>query len=180
MNVIKKLNKLLKRESYWEYCYRQGFRCGKNFQCNSEYPIDANFPWLISVGNDVTIADGVRILAHDASTVKVGAHSKIGIVQIGNNVFIGAGVIVLCDTRIGDNVIIGAGSVVTHDIPSNSVFAGNPAKYICSFEEYQLKNRNYLQTHLYFNEFSWSEWSKQSDSKKKQMREKLKKTFGYV
>ena len=105
------------------YCFEHGFKAGKNFQYNSGYPIDSNFPWLISVGDDVTLASNVRILAHDASTVKATGYTKLGIVEIGNNVFIGADSIVLCNTKIGDNVIIGAGSVVTHDVPSNSVVA---------------------------------------------------------
>ena len=63
-----------------DYCFAHGFTAGKNFSYNSGYPIDANWPWLISVGNDVTLSSNVRILAHDASTAKVGAHTKIGIV----------------------------------------------------------------------------------------------------
>ena len=39
--------------------------------------------------------------------------------------------------NIGSRVIIGAGSVVTENVPDNSVFAGNPAKYIKSFDEYE-------------------------------------------
>lgn len=163
-----------------DYCYTHGFTSGKNFQYNSGYPIDASWPWLISVGDDVTLASNVRILAHDASTAKAGAHTKIGIVRIGNNVFIGADSIVLCNTRIGDNVVIGAGSVVTHDIPSNSVYAGNPAKYICSFEEYQKKHHDNQQTHPIFREYSWKEWPSVSDMEKSEMRRKLEDTFGYV
>lgn len=49
---------------------------------------------------------------------------------IGDNVYIGAGAIIMNPVNIGDNVIIGAGSVVTKDIPSNCVVAGNPAKII--------------------------------------------------
>ena len=60
-----------------------------------------------------------------------------GKINIGNNVFIGAGATVLYDVNIGNNVIIGAGSIVTHDIPDNSVVAGIPAKYIKSFDEYK-------------------------------------------
>lgn len=41
--------------------------------------------------------------------------------------------------HISDRVIVGAGAVVTKDIPSNSVVAGNPAKFICSVDEYILK-----------------------------------------
>ena len=136
-----------------DYCFAHGFTAGKSFQYNSGYPIDANWPWLISVGDDVTLESNVRILAHDASTVKAGAHTKIGVVKIGNNVFIGADSIVLCNTRIGDNVIVGVGSVVMHDIPSNSVYAGNPARRVCSFEAFQEKHLKNLETKLYFREY---------------------------
>lgn len=50
--------------------------------------------------------------------------------SIGNNVYIGAGAIIMNPITIGNNVIIGAGSVVTKDIPDNAVVAGNPAKII--------------------------------------------------
>ena len=163
-----------------DYCYAHGFTSGKNFQYNSGYPIDANWPWLISVGDDVTLASNVRILAHDASTAKTGVHTKIGIVRIGNNVFIGADSIVLCNIRIGDNVIIGAGSVVTHDIPSNSVYAGNPAKYVCSFEEYKQKHHVNQENHPIFREHTWQEWPNVSDEEKAEMRRKLENTFGYL
>lgn len=49
-------------------------------------------------------------------------------VHIGNNVWIGAGAIVLPGVSIGDNSVIGAGSVVTKDIPANVVAYGNPCK----------------------------------------------------
>ena len=163
-----------------DYCYAHGFTSGKNFQYNSGYPIDANWPWLISVGDDVTFASNVRILAHDASTVKAGAHTKVGIVRIGNNVFIGADSVVLCNTRIGDNVIIGAGSVVTRDIPSNSVYAGNPAKYICSFEDFQKRHQEKRKSHPVFDQHVWNEWIKASDEEKAQMRKQLENTFGYL
>lgn len=51
-------------------------------------------------------------------------------INIGNNVWIGAGAIVLPGVTISDNSIIGAGSVVTKDVPRNCVVAGNPAKII--------------------------------------------------
>ncbi|MEG1638708.1 MAG: sugar O-acetyltransferase [Erysipelotrichaceae bacterium] len=51
-------------------------------------------------------------------------------VIVGNNVWIGGGVIILPGITIGDNVVIGAGSVVTKDIPSNKIAYGNPCKVI--------------------------------------------------
>ena len=53
-----------------------------------------------------------------------------GPVTIGNNVWLGDKVSVLPGVTIGDGCVVGANSVVTHDIPSYSVAAGNPAKVI--------------------------------------------------
>jgi len=51
---------------------------------------------------------------------------------IGNDVTVGANVVIIGDIVIGDNVIVGAGSVVVKDVPANSIVAGNPAKVIKS------------------------------------------------
>ena len=99
-NVLKRIARGMgttPEKAAMDYCFAHGFTAGKNFQYNSGYPIDANWPWLISIGDNVTLSSNVRILAHDASTVKAGAHTKIGIVRIGNNVFIGADSVVLCN-----------------------------------------------------------------------------------
>ena len=162
-----------------KYWYEHGFTSGKNFVCYSNCAVDGNLPWLVSVGDDVTISSNVRLLAHDASTVKVGAHTKIGIVKVGNNVFIGADSIVLCNTRIGDNVIIGAGSVVTRDVPSNSVYAGNPAKFVCTFDEFKARHLKNRETHPICDERQWNEWSSASKEEWAEMKEKLKDTYGY-
>lgn len=50
--------------------------------------------------------------------------------RIGNNVTLGAGVVIAGDVKIGDNVIIGAGSIVLNDVPNNSVAVGNPARVV--------------------------------------------------
>jgi len=57
--------------------------------------------------------------------------------EIGDNVSIGAGSILIGRIKIGDNVIIGAGSVVTKDVPANSVVAGNPARLIKRNKSYE-------------------------------------------
>ena len=57
-------------------------------------------------------------------------------IAVGNNVFLGIGVIVLPGVTIGDNVIVGAGAVVVKDIPSGCVVAGVPARPIKSIEHY--------------------------------------------
>ena len=51
-------------------------------------------------------------------------------IEIGNNVWIGGGVIICPSVKIGENSVIGAGSVVTKDILNNVLAAGNPCKVI--------------------------------------------------
>lgn len=53
-----------------------------------------------------------------------------GLVTVGNNVWIGAGAIVLPGRTIGDGAIVGAGSVVTRDVAPGMTVAGNPARPI--------------------------------------------------
>ncbi len=184
MRIKTIIKKLLGRSDpyadHMKYCYEHGFRSGKNFNYYSGFPIDGNWPWLISVGDDVTFASNVRILAHDASTVKAGAHCKVGIVRIGNNVFIGADTVVLCNTRIGDNVIVGANAVVTRDLPSNGVYAGNPARYICSFDEWKQKHLSLRENAPRFNQRNWEDWSNASEEEWQMMREALESDFGYL
>ena len=66
-------------------------------------------------------------------------------VHIGENVWLGAGVIVLPGVTIGDGCVIGAGSVVTKDIPANVVAVGNPCRVLREItdrdREYYYKNR---------------------------------------
>lgn len=161
---------------YWE---KHGFKHGKNFCFYSDYAIDSNLPWLIEVGDNVTFSSDVRILGHDASTVLTGVGTKIGRVIIGNNVFIGAGSVVLCNTRIGDDVIIGANSLVSKDLPSNGVYAGNPAKFICTFEEYKQKHLNNLKTHKFFDSIEWDKWKDATPKEWDEMKKDLEDTFGY-
>ena len=95
---------------------QNGFKYGENFDTQYGVIIDPGHCWLIEIGNNVTLAPRVHILAHDASMKKFLGYTKIAPVKIGNNVFIGAGSIILPGVTIGDNVIVGAGSVVTKDL----------------------------------------------------------------
>lgn len=109
---------------------------GKNVRFGSE-------PFLIEIGNDVTITNGVIFETHDGG---VGLFRKefpginvFGRIKIGDDVFIGNNCIIMPGVTIGDNVVIGAGSIVTKDIPSNAVAAGIPARVLKTFEEYKQK-----------------------------------------
>ena len=100
-------------------------------------------PWIITLGDNVHISDGVRFLSHDGGARlfrdKTPDLEITKPITVGNNVFIGNCTLLLPGVKIGNNVVIGAGAVVTHDIPDNSVAVGVPARVIESFEEYYEK-----------------------------------------
>lgn len=56
---------------------------------------------------------------------------------IGDNVFIGANVVIFGDIKIGNNVTIGAGSVINKDVPDNAVVVGNPMKIVSTKNGYK-------------------------------------------
>lgn len=95
----------------------------------------AYFQGKVNIGSNVMIAPYCTFIAidhrysDDNKNIKNQGISEESI-EIGNNVWIGAHVIILKGVKIGNGAVIGAGSVVTHDIPSNCVAAGNPAKTI--------------------------------------------------
>lgn len=131
-----------------EYYRNLGMRIGERtviFSPRSNF-IDVTRPWLIDIGSDVQITDGVKILTHgyDWSVIKgidgciLGSSGKV---KIGNNVFIGMNTIILKGCTIGNNVIIGANSLVNKDIPDDVVVGGNPARIICNIDEYIEKRR---------------------------------------
>ena len=106
------------------------------------------YPQLVFIHSNVIIASDVRFTVHDAIhhmlNIKYGTHDfseKVGCIEIMDNVFVGSGSRILYNIRIGSNTIIGAGSFVNKDISGNGVYAGIPARYICSFDEYVEKHR---------------------------------------
>lgn len=175
-NICKKV---LRGEVSTEKLIEKGLKVGINFNRRERVVLDYSHCWLIEIGDNVTIAPDVHILAHDASTKMFLGYTKIGRVRIGDNVFIGAGSIILPNVTIGDNVIIGAGSVVTKDIMSNSVVAGNPACRICSLDAYLEKNSKKIQDGPLYDE-SYTMSGGITTEKKKQMKKDLDKNGGFV
>lgn len=128
-----------------EIAISNGLKIGKDCNIQFESIIDWSHCWLIEIGDRVTFAPRVHVLAHDASTKRPLGYTALGKVKIGNDVFVGAGTIILPNVEIGDNVVIGAGSVVSRSIPANSVAVGNPAHVIGTYEDYIAKRRIQMQ-----------------------------------
>ena len=148
-----------KKKAYIQKLVNKGLHLGTNVSIVDTFFFDPSHCFLISIGDNCIFAPGVRLIAHDASTKLFLGYTKIGKINIGDNCFIGDSVIVLPCVTIGPGCIVGAGSVVTKDVPPGVLVAGNPAKVICSVDEYikkikdrslgkQIFNENYLINNL--------------------------------
>lgn len=146
-----------------EMLYKRGLRVGKNFYRGPGVIIDPMHCYHITIGDNVVLAPRVHILAHDSSTGIFIGKTRAANVMIGNDVFVGAGSIILPGVHIGSRVIIGAGSIVTKDIPDNSVAAGNPAKVLCSIDDYLVKEKAKICAE---NTFVGLDWEKPEGIKK--------------
>ena len=139
---IKLLKKIL---GYFgpDICIEQPFLCdfgcnifiGNHFYSNYNLTIlDCN---RVTIGDNCYIGPNVSIITVNHSLVRQERINNMEYakpISIGNDVWIGCGVIINPGVSIGDNVVIGSGSIVTKDIPSNSLAVGNPARIIKSLQ----------------------------------------------
>lgn len=108
------------------------------------------YPELISIGDNVRLAANVSLVTHDMIHAMLNNRGEenyceyMGCIKIDDNVFVGANTTILANVYIESNVIIGAGSLVNKDLEGGYVYAGVPAKRICTFDEFVDKRENYM------------------------------------
>ena len=149
MFFINKIKHYLHNRNYRskvEYLRSCGARIGERTRLNCSTDSFGTEPYLVTVGSDCLFANGIHIITHDGGVVVLNnlnlfdgkKMDKISPVNIGNNVYIGTGAMIMPGVTIGNNVIIGAYAIVTKDIPDNTLAVGMPAKCIKSIDEYYL------------------------------------------
>jgi acetyltransferase-like isoleucine patch superfamily enzyme len=140
MNLFGMLEKLYSRYRIWRL-RRAGLVMGEGCSITG-LPFFGSEPYLITIGNNVGIADDVSFITHDGGT-RVFRHLeryknvlKYGRITIHDNCVIGQRAILLPGVTIGPNSVVAAGSVVSRSIPPGVLAAGNPAKPVMTFEQY--------------------------------------------
>ena len=122
---------------------RPPFRCDYGYQTFVGARTFANFGLLaldvatITIGDDVQIGPNVQLLTPTHPVAAGPRRDKWEAAKpivIGDNVWLGGGVIVLPGVTIGENTAVGAGAVVVHDLPPNVVAVGNPARIVKKVE----------------------------------------------
>ena len=124
-----------------EYFRQQGAQIGEG--CSIIPTSLGTEPYLIKLGNHVTIAKGVGFITHDGGAWifrdEVPDLQVFGPIIIEDNCVVGENAMLLPNIRIGPNSIVAAGSVVITDIPPNSIAIGVPARPMGSVEKYREK-----------------------------------------
>ena len=141
------LNRIVRKykQLFWpleKQARNAGVIMGKHNKIESYFWSSAE-PYLITIGNHCALTEGSKIYTHGGARVARGKYPNFDIfgkVVLGNRVYVGSGAKIMPGVTIGDNVLIAAGSIVTKSIPSNVVVAGNPAKFVCTLDEYIEKN----------------------------------------
>ena len=133
-----------------------GVTLGRNVHIGARTIVDSSHRHLVTIGDDVVIAPRVHILAHDASTKPLLGYTRIGLVDIGAKVFIGAGSVILPGVTIGEGAIVAAGSVVTKDVAAGAVVGGSPAIAINSVENLVEKRRSEMERSPRWEAAGWT------------------------
>ncbi|MFF0445762.1 sugar O-acetyltransferase [Streptomyces sp. NPDC004609] len=118
---------------------RPPFQCdfGARISVGDRVFVNVNAVFLdigpITIGSDVQIGPNVQLLTptHELDAERRRAGWEKGEpITIGDNVWLGGGVIVCPGVTIGENTVVGAGAVVTKDLPPGVLAVGNPARVI--------------------------------------------------
>ena len=117
----------------WLYRTFLGMKVGDKTSFALMVMLDVMFPEKISVGRNTVIGYNTTLLAHEYLIKEY----RLGNIEIGDEVMIGANVTVLPGVTIGDGAIVSAGTLVHKDVPAGAFVGGNPMRIIYTKEELQ-------------------------------------------
>lgn len=115
----------------WLYRTFLGMKVGEQTSFALMVMLDVMFPEKISVGRNTVIGYNTTILAHEYLIKEY----RLGDVEIGSEVMIGANTTILPGVKIGDGAIVSAGTLVHKDVPPGAFVGGNPMRVIYTKDE---------------------------------------------
>lgn len=144
--IIRRFNRIFRLRKYdrftvAEYFREQGAQIGEG--CSIIPRKLGTEPYLVKIGNHVTIASGVVFITHDGGCWifrdEVPDIQVFGPIIIEDNCVVGQNAVLFPNIRIGKNSIVGAGSVVITDVPPDTIVMGIPARPFGSIAKYKEK-----------------------------------------
>ena len=151
MGVFRKIIDRIKRKDNVSIAREMGVKIGERCKILSNpYTCFGSEPYLVEIGDHVEVTKDCRFVTHDGAVWVLQEFEgfekadKFGKITVGNNVFIGLDSTILPGITIGNNCIVGACSLVNKSIPDGEVWAGVPAKKICTLEEYKNRNKDFF------------------------------------
>ena len=127
-----------------KYARHLGISIGKHcFISTREW---GNEPYLITIGDNVQLTHCVSVHTHGGGNCIREDHPDFDIfgkVVIEDWAYVGAYSQIMPGVTIGEGALVAAGSIVTKSVAPHTVVAGNPARYICTTEEFYEKNKKY-------------------------------------
>ena len=127
-----------------KYARHIGVKVGKHCLISTRYW--SSEPYLISIGDNVQITDKVSFHTHGGGNCIRKEHPDFelfGKIVVEDWAYIGAWSHVMAGVTIGEGALVAAGSVVTKSVAPHTVVGGNPARYICTTQEFYERNQKY-------------------------------------
>lgn len=106
----------------------RGVQIGQDVFIGLGVILESEYPWMVSIGEHVTISVRSVVIAHFKGTARKAKLNREPSVRIESNVFIGPGVIILPNVTIGEGAVVAAGSIVNQSVPPMTMVQGNPAR----------------------------------------------------
>jgi len=176
---IKSKIEIARKKRWWNVLRAKGMKLGKGVNLPFSTGIDISHCCLISIGNNCGFGEECIILAHDAMPNEYLDATIIGRVTIHESCHFGVRTVILPGVTIGPGSVIGSNSVVANDIPPDTIATGNPAKVICTMEEYLAKHKEAMKTAPLF-EFKKYDQKYLTPQRMAEMVSKLENGSGYM